>query len=82
MPVADKTLATSGDGAARRNHPPSSPARRPLPTSTATPLASAYPTADRSMMQPADGGAEQAKELLAQFWSGRDVQFPLSAAMT
>ena len=76
MPVAARTLVTSGDGAARRSHPPSSPARRPLPTRTAAPLASAYPTADRSMMGPAGGGAEQAEELLAQAGSGRDVQFP------
>jgi anti-sigma B factor antagonist len=41
MPVADKTLATSGDGAAKRKNPPSSLARRPVPTRTARPLASA-----------------------------------------
>jgi len=51
MPVADRTLATSGDGAARRRDPPSSRARCPLLTRTARPLASACSTADRSMIR-------------------------------
>jgi hypothetical protein len=50
-PLADKTLATSADGAARRRDPPSSLARRPLPTRTARALASACSTADRSMIR-------------------------------
>ena len=40
-PVMRRTLATAGAGAARRNNPPSNPARRPVATSTARPLASA-----------------------------------------
>jgi hypothetical protein len=40
-PVIRRTLATPGVGAASRMYPPSSPARRPVPTSAARPLASA-----------------------------------------
>jgi hypothetical protein len=73
MPVADRTRATSGDGAARRRDPPSSRARCPLLTRTARPLASACSTA-RQVDDQLAGGAEQAAELLAQDGSGRDAE--------
>jgi hypothetical protein len=81
-PVADKTLATSGVGAARRSHPPSRPARRPAPTRTARPLASAYPTADRSTIRRLAPGRSKPRSFSRR--AGADVMSspPRSTAIT
>jgi hypothetical protein len=53
-PVRRRSLDTRGAGAARRSTPPSRPARRLTPTSTASALASQKVTPDRStMIRPA-----------------------------
>ena len=81
-PVADKTLATPGVGEARRSHPPSMPARRPTPTRTAKPLASAYPTADRSTISRLAPGRSKPRSFSRR--AGADVMSspPRSTAIT
>jgi hypothetical protein len=82
MPVTDKTLATSGDGAASRKDPPGSPARRPLLTRTASPLASAYATADRSMMSRLAAGRSRLRSCSRRAGADAMSSSPLSAATT
>jgi hypothetical protein len=48
-PVICSTWSACGETAANRKNPPSSRARRPMPTSTASPLASQRLTLDRSI---------------------------------
>ena len=75
MPLADRTLATSGDGAARRRDPPSSRARCPLPHQDRQ--TAGVGMLDRGQVDDQlAGGAEQAAELLAQGGSGRGAEVP------
>ena len=76
MPVAAKTLATSGDGAARRRDPPSSPARRRAGHQDRQ--AAGVRALDRGQVddQLAGRRPEQAEEVLAQGGRRRDAQVP------
>lgn len=71
-PAARTAMPTAGFTAARRRHPPSSLARRSVPTRTARPPASTWLTSAKS--STASGGAKQAEQLLAQRRCARDIE--------
>jgi len=78
-PVRRKSLATGAAGAARPETP-GSPARRPVPASTARPLASRQLTRDRPVTSRL-AAAEQSRGAARRGKDRCDAGSPLGAAM-
>ena len=80
-PVLRNTWLTSGGAAARRRNPPSSLARRPVPISTASPLASQKLTLDRSMTSRLEAGRSKVRSRSRSSGALATSSTPASSAM-
>jgi hypothetical protein len=69
-PVMCSPRSTCGETAARRRNPPRSLARRPVPISTARPLASQWLTLDRSMTSRLEPGLSRPRSCCSSAYTG------------
>jgi len=80
-PVMCSPWSTCGETAARRRNPPRSLARRPVPISTARPLASQWLTLDRSMTSRLEPGRSRPRSCSRSAGAQAMSSSPLSSAM-
>src|SRR6202034_1576049 len=80
-PVISSTWATCGETAAKRRKPPSSPARRAVLTSTASPVASQKLTLDRSITSRLEPGRRKLSSCLRSAGALAMSSSPASSAM-
>ena len=80
-PVISSTWATCGETAAKRRKPPSSPARRAVLTSTASPVASQKLTLDRSMTSRLEPGRRKLRSCSRSAGALAMSSSPASSAM-
>lgn len=80
-PVMCSTWSACGETAAKRKNPPSSRARRPMPTSTASPLASQKLTLDRSITSRLEPGRSKLRSCSRRAGALAMSSSPASSAM-